>query len=372
MKRDGRSVEPTGYCSHNDRAPLWIRMATSLMCVSIGIAGCGTEVQPPIEYELENVQNYGLQDVRGAPRGQTQPAGGAVLGRIEAVVEGPNTELYVLDADYKKIAVFDRNGDLKQVILGGYGEGPREFTTPIAMDIYGDTALFVYDYHLGRVTEFTSTGGYIGSLSVPRHAKDLLVTDSTIWFTTMPAHEDEYMLFGKDRSGPGMKQALKVSRSDLRATTRGVVGLVGQTFEGDLVAAHERPTLWFVESNSGTFVRKGREVLPESTPLDMGEGLPTKKPGYSSGIVGLNEGRVAIVYMLRDVKQSPFLPKGFFFDVYSRSGDLVGRGSFNEEWISEVGASRDGQHIYVATPDPYPHVVKYRVVANQNLGGDRR
>ena len=52
-----------------------------------------------------------------------QPArGGAVLAAPTAVAEGPDRAVYVLDMDYKKVAVFNRDGSLR-LTFGGYGTG---------------------------------------------------------------------------------------------------------------------------------------------------------------------------------------------------------------------------------------------------------
>ncbi|MGH7500368.1 MAG: 6-bladed beta-propeller [Longimicrobiales bacterium] len=85
-----------------------------------------------------------------------------MLSDIAAIaLHGPD-DLYVLDADYRKIAVFDSAGNLRRVILGGSGEGPGEFHNPGSLSVALDGRIFVLD-ESQRVSVFSPEGEFMRS-----------------------------------------------------------------------------------------------------------------------------------------------------------------------------------------------------------------
>ena len=65
-------------------------------------------------------------------------------------------DVFVLDAMSRDVRVFDSDGELLRVI-GGPGEGPGEFASPVSMGLLGDT-LWVADVRNRRIIWFSADG----------------------------------------------------------------------------------------------------------------------------------------------------------------------------------------------------------------------
>jgi len=67
--------------------------------------------------------------------------------------------IYALDASAKAVKVFSPSGELLTVI-GGQGQGPGEFTNPVALAIHDEAGLVVAESMPPRVTFFDADGTY--------------------------------------------------------------------------------------------------------------------------------------------------------------------------------------------------------------------
>lgn len=81
---------------------------------------------------------------------------GAVFGRIRDLEAHDSGRIAVLDSQRSKLSVFDRDGELLQ-ILGRAGDGPEELRHPRAITFASDGSLYVFGA-LGRVTVFAPEG----------------------------------------------------------------------------------------------------------------------------------------------------------------------------------------------------------------------
>ena len=86
-----------------------------------------------------------------------------------AEVAGDGT-MYTLHPAEQVVRVFAADGSLK-ALIGGRGGGPGEFENPGAMGWVADT-LWVLDFQAYRFSQFTPTGEFIGSFSVPYETSD--------------------------------------------------------------------------------------------------------------------------------------------------------------------------------------------------------
>lgn len=81
---------------------------------------------------------------------------GEVFGRIRDLEVHDSGRITVLDSQRNKLSVFDRDGELLQ-ILGRAGDGPGELRHPRAITFASDGSLYVFGA-LGRVTVFAPEG----------------------------------------------------------------------------------------------------------------------------------------------------------------------------------------------------------------------
>ncbi len=98
----------------------------------------------------------------------------------------------MLDQDYKKIVVFAPDGRVKNVILGGYGEGPGEFVLPFDLRLMPDGhRLAVLDYANQRISFFARTGQFLETIrSSERVGRVLPVKDNELWMSRAFARSD--------------------------------------------------------------------------------------------------------------------------------------------------------------------------------------
>ena len=86
------------------------------------------------------------------------------FGNIGAVRIGPQNRIYIAEPLQQQLRVFDSTGRPAGVI-GRKGRGPGEFESITEMGFLGDTT-YVLDALLRRISWFTATGEFIGSLQV--------------------------------------------------------------------------------------------------------------------------------------------------------------------------------------------------------------
>jgi hypothetical protein len=79
-----------------------------------------------------------------------------VFGMVYDADLGPDGSIYVVDAQFKQVSVYDSVGNFKRRI-GATGSGPGEFLAP-ARIVVADSLLAIYDEQLGRVSVFDSAG----------------------------------------------------------------------------------------------------------------------------------------------------------------------------------------------------------------------
>ncbi len=99
--------------------------------------------------------------------------------RVDDVAVDANGNIYVLEAGYKRVQVFDQRGRYLRTI-GSEGQGPGELQSPHEIIVAGD-AVVVPDMGNGRVNRWSLDGEYIGtSTMVPRTFSGVGLDDGTI------------------------------------------------------------------------------------------------------------------------------------------------------------------------------------------------
>lgn len=112
-------------------------------------------------------------------------------------------DVFVLDAMSRDVRVFDSDGELLRVI-GGPGEGPGEFASPVSMGLLGDT-LWVADVRNRRMTWFSAVGDLLWTtptLGVPVESGVRGVTLTVVPSRPLPdgfIESDRAIMVGGDR-----------------------------------------------------------------------------------------------------------------------------------------------------------------------------
>ena len=328
-------------------------------------AGRRTPAPAVVQTQQHRVTRFALEEVQtfGAPGLDAQKtrarAGGDILVAIAAIAEGRDGALYVLDQSYKKVVVFDPGGKLRRVVLGGHGQGPGEFMFPTAMDLTSDGRLAVFDYGLNRVTFFDSSGTFSHSVVTDR-AKDVVVTDDTIWGSGMPGRD--HMVWAYPASGGARRWEIVVDRAHRSFDPTGAVARLGRGAQRELLVADDRPGIWYTRTG-GAFTRRGLELFPGAR-FAMLDGIAVP-PASTIGIGTLEGGRIAIAYVKHTF---PGTRQGrpthaYFIGMFNAQGEVVGEIPLGGKRVAVFATSRDGRFVYLPRSEPYPQVVKYRVVS---------
>lgn len=344
-----------------DRMIFRVRMLASVCCV----ASCGSNLpanpirEASLEFALEEIATYGT-DVP-LPDGSSQGAatfGGGALARILAVREDVHGNVYVLDSDYKKVAVYAPDGDFTRLVIGGYGEGPGEFRLPTSFDVASNGEVFVYDYALQRLSVFDPAGHFQRHYVLDRRLKDVLTTDSSIVGTIFAARENIVVAYSR-ATGERLEDYLSVTRDDRDFSPDGVVARLGRAEDGGILVARHRPAKWHRYGERPTLAR-GLDAISNRPPWV--EGDSELEAGHTLGIGRLEPDLVVVLYV-RKVEDPNYGRPGLFLDVFRSAGQYLGTVQFPVNYANAFMTSIDGTSFLLSVDDPpFPRVIRYRLV----------
>jgi len=137
---------------------------------------------------------------------ESDPAGAYVFTDVMDIAESPGGDVYVADAMERAVRVFDRAATFLRN-LGRKGQGPGEFMMLERLGWIGDT-LWVYDPALRRISRFSASGAFIGSISLQAQLEDrtpvepyaLLADGSALGMTSSRVRPETVTLFRVDPS----------------------------------------------------------------------------------------------------------------------------------------------------------------------------
>jgi hypothetical protein len=334
-------------------AGAWTRF-TIIVSAGISLVGCAGDAATQSgdqDYSLQLVQIYGDSTAPDSAK----KFGHGMLARISDVVDDSAGNVYVLDSEYKKIAVFGRGGEFKRNIVGGRGAGPGEFKLPIALDVH-DGAVYVYDHALGRISVFDTAGNFkrvISALNAPY--KDIAVRNDTIFATPLPATK-----WGLDilaATGELIERKIPLTARDSQFSKDGLALFLAHGVDGDILVGHMRAGLWF--SAAGQWGMRGQELLPDARAMQNGD--ENEPPTQIYGLAPITDDRVAIGYSTirpaPDSGKARFIFEGVIVGVFDRRGKHIGNVKMAETWISTFSGSVSNRtSILVGESEPYPHV----------------
>ena len=207
---------------------------------------------------------------------------------------------------------------------------------------------------------FDTAGTFVRSVVTDR-AKDIAVMmGDTIWGSRMPGRE--FMVWALPQGGGTSRSMIAVDQAHSSFAPDGAVARLGRDARGELLVADDRPGLWYTRT-SGAFSRHGRELLPGAR-FVVRDGIAVP-PASTSGIGALQGGRVAIAYVKHTVPRSrqERPSHAAFIAVFGSRGELLGEIPLGSTRVAVFATSRDGQFVYLPSTEPFPRVVKYRVVS---------
>jgi len=134
--------------------------------------------------------------------------------RFGSMVISPNGDYFIIDGKAKKILHFDSSGKFKQSI-GGFGEGPGEFTIPGCPVLDKNNNLYVYDAGKLRINKYEA-GEYkfTNHFQIPTYIQDLIF-DNKEDFIVYTASEPN-ILFKINHRGEVINKILKGDQDSFR------------------------------------------------------------------------------------------------------------------------------------------------------------
>ena len=318
-------------------------------------------------FALKRVRSYGLPDVhRDSTYGLSRMelnAGGPALAEPVAVAVAADGTVYILDRKFFKIAVFDENGRIRRVILGGSGSGPGEFRQPTWMAMGPAGSLFVLDFNLARVTEFAATGQLMRVIAIRNVAAAGIAVSGpdSLWLVDWSPNPAEHAVALMDFGGRLRSRGFTTTPRDRAFADFGAMPVLGLV-RGRLHAATGQPGQWWVE---GSPRRLGQEFFPTQKPqlIPRPSGPMKVVPAMARAIVGLSGGRIGLVYSeFRPLEPVEEMRTYNWLAIYTAAGELQGRLQIpGSAKLSAVAASPDGRYLYVNESDPYPRLLQYEL-----------
>ena len=322
-------------------------LGSCMICLFLG----GCETQPP-SFSFEVIQTYGVleqtEDSLSQPA-HVREAAGAVLGQVRGVVQTPDSSVYVLDRGWRKIVAFRPDGSLKDVFLGGQGEGPGEFQNPVHMALTPNGELAVLDYRLLRISYFNPVTGFtrIARTEVS-NALRLFPIGDRIWLTTNTLEPGETgpRAIAVNEDGQRMADGPEPVAAEIPF---GGVVLLGISPDSMLLLPHNRPGLWEVfDGQTVQTQTRGHELLPELQPpvvIRDGLNITINSPMLGKtavrpiGISSFRSGHVVFWYWTMDYDddEEP-LPdtRATIAEVFTADGQYLSRANLTPRWAGHI------------------------------------
>jgi len=317
-----------------------------------------------VRFALDTLQEYGWEELSDAPRSlssREKNAYGAVFSQPRSVQVDTRGRVYVLDAEYKKVVVFNRDGGLNKVILGGEGRGPGEFIRPSGLALGSDGSVFVYDHDNSSVTRFDSSGTYRNrvrlQLATPANFE---YAGGMFWLTRMRVRGPGPTVFGFRPDGKLADSTGVLSEQETNLAQFGELGALGRSRSGSLLFAMPTPSVWMDLSDNR---RRGVNWRPDARGemVRLGQLQGRSTPVSTRSIVDLGENRIALLVGEREpARKGEAGPRRWFIDVFQTNGNYLGSVAVPESIIELSPGIATGE-TYASVTDPYPMVLRVRL-----------
>lgn len=319
-----------------------------------------------IDFNLQELGRYGWESPADSTRELTDEErtyNGAVLANVLDIAEDTQGRIYVLDAGFRKIVVFDREGRLDGILLGGSGEGPGEFQRPRSLALDGNGNLLVLDPVGDRIIKFSELGEVLSTINIRGSgALDIAESEGRI-YVSRTAQAGQPSVLVLDSLGNSIAELLPPSGDDIKLSGVRATSALGPARDGSLLVAHAAVGSW-------TGIRDGRIGGMSGAPL-----FPDLQPILVKGPTGVDQlsklvylwaigqwpdGRTALFYAF-----SPVAPADRANRRFLAVFDTAGRYSGSVEVPADRGTfalSRRQSEFLVVQSEPFPQVVRYRLL----------
>lgn len=326
-------------------------------------AGCDNPVDVPSPVEVVEIRRYGTLEATEAA------SGGAALSRVVGIVQAPDSTVYVLDQEWRKIVAFDPAGAVRDVLAIPRGDGPGEAQVlrDLALDPDGDLA--VLDWQLSRVTLLDrSDGGTLGTIALEHPAPLRMALDEeAIWIARhVPPGSTAERIMRLARSGRRVEGLAPLAPDD-REFGGGVE--FARDRVGRLLLARVTPGVWDRVGDDGVVETLGEVLFDDIAPpqvIPEGVGIRIVDPAATTiGIAAWGDESVLIAYRTRSVEGTdPLRPAGdwaYGIALFTGEGELLGRTELAEA-PSELYVSPVTNHVFWFVREPFPMVKEVRLV----------
>lgn len=331
------------------REPLLL-VAAILLVSPVGARSQGTTM---IERADAGDCNLQLREVTRLGR-LADPVGFHPLSDVAVSSTGT---IYVASAlNRGEIAVYDSTGEYSGV-LGGYGDGPGEFTSPVKISVLEGDSLFAVEGVSGRMSLFSPEGDVLRTGRLPAPVHDYLLREDGTIVTSAPYGEGHVTEPLQIVAGTGVRAAFgSTVGEDGAENLKDLLHEVAPGPDGGILSARidaYRIVQW---SRDGGLVRRWAGD-PEGIPWDYegdGAGVPNRAPPPSRTLdLRLDsDGRAWILTAVADktwtpVEQGKEREAERVFDTVIDVIDLAtGNLVCSERMDPLVQVTRDGKYFY--------------------------
>ena len=323
---------------------------------------------------LQVVQSYGWEEPTDSPRPLSpleERYGGGVLSHISGIAEGPDGALYVGDRDFQKIVVFNHDGSLRRVIVGGFGRGPGEFTMLWDLAVSDDGLIAVLDEALNRVSLFDTTGAFKGSFTILKgHPMQVMFGPGGLYVLQWVQLPDDPLVEVYSVEGERTGSYLTPDARELHFAHYGEPGCLSKKADGTVIYVHPSPGLWF-DVRAGAARPHGRELFPDvqGRTIKQGNHGVLKIEVGTRGVVAAEQDRIGVLYSrwMKPEAVTPQLPRYMLavIDTLGNVQESVDLTAALGDGVYRPTPSRDPAEFYIANIDPYPRVMLVRTLPDR-------
>ncbi len=285
-----------------------------------------------------------------------------MLARINSIAVHPDkNEVFVLDPEYKKIAVFDTVGRLVRVVLGGYGEGPGEFLRPRSITFLDKERFAVADQEARRLSIFDSRGQFQQLYHLPyAQPLQILASNGRLYLRRF-ALTGQYAVKVFEPAGTPRDSAILIQGRYADFAEFGETGMLAHDRANEVLLVHPSVGLWTYLADP-TKKLWGKELFPDSRgSINRSGGAAVRSPPFAiRGFAELGDGtRVILLARFERPPSGPTArPYVLFFDA---GGSYQGFLPLPDGHMGPLTAGFGSNDVLIATHEPFPRLVRYVV-----------
>lgn len=332
--------------------------------------GCERAGGDAYTVELSEIMTYGSGSAdSGDPAAHAAAArhGGRELARIGGVAEASTGDVYVLDRSYQKIVVFNRDGALLKLMVGGQGRGPGEFQRARGLAVSEGGEVVIYDDEQRRFSLFDSDGRHRFDRPTGHDSYDLIFLGQRL-LATGPLFGGRYAITEIFVDSGNRHGVIAADGPNARLIAAGEAGAIGYAKDGSVLYAHPLLGEYTRISRDSMIVSGGAALFSWLTPLTVERppvGRMTIVPVMVRGIGELPDGNMLFIYAVSrllpsDVDFADDVGTGIMMVVTTPSGQLLSRRQlFDDLGHGYFRILPERGELLVAHVDPYPRVTRY-------------